>query len=89
MTWTDMDTWPMDMDTFARALVIADKLLQSSNYKQMLIDRYSSFDASIGNQYESGKLTLEDLRDYAIKHGEPAIISGKQEWIENLINRYI
>ena len=77
------------MDTFARALVIADKLLQSSNYKQMLIDRYSSFDASIGNQYESGKLTLEDLRDYAIKQGEPAIISGKQEWIENLINRYI
>jgi len=77
------------MDTFARSLVIADKLLHSSNYKQMLIDRYNSFDEPIGKQYESGKLSLEDLRTYAIKQGEPAIISGKQEWIENLINRYI
>jgi len=36
-----------------------------------------------------GNLTLEDLRAYAIEKGEPSKISGKQEWLENIINQYI
>ena len=36
-----------------------------------------------------GKVSLEDLRNYAIANGEPKVTSGKQEYIENLINRYI
>ena len=38
---------------------------------------------------ENGKLSLEDLRNYAIENGEPAVKSGKQEYMENIINRYI
>jgi xylose isomerase len=35
------------------------------------------------------KLALEDLRNIAIANGEPNIISGRQEYLENIINRYI
>jgi xylose isomerase len=77
------------MDTFARALIIADNILQKSPYKKIRTDRYSSFDESKGKEFEDGKLTLEDLRSFAIACGEPKQISGKQEWLENLVNQYI
>ena len=74
---------------FARALVIADNILQKSEYKKIRKDRYASFDAGTGKAFEEGKLTLEDLRNYAAENGEPQTISGRQEYLENLINRYI
>ncbi|MDR3696754.1 MAG: xylose isomerase [Mucilaginibacter sp.] len=77
------------MDIFARALVTADNILQKSEYLKLRKDRYASFDSGKGKAFEEGKLTLEDLRAYAIESGEPAITSGKQEYIENLINRFI
>jgi xylose isomerase len=77
------------MDIFARALVIADNILQKSEYKKIRTDRYSSFDNGSGKDFEEGKLSLEDLRTYAIANGEPKTLSGKQEYLENLINRYI
>ena len=42
-----------------------------------------------GAEFEKGNLTLEDLRNYAAENGEPAVTSGRQEYLENLINRYI
>jgi xylose isomerase len=77
------------MDSFARALIIADNVLQKSEYKKLRAERYASFDGGKGKEFEQGKLTLEDLRNYAAETGEPKIISGKQEYLENLINRYI
>jgi xylose isomerase len=77
------------MDAFARALIVADNILQKSDYKKVRTDRYASFDSGAGKDYEHGKLSLEDLRDYAIAHGEPATISGRQEYMENIINRFI
>jgi len=77
------------MDLFARALVTADNILQKSDYKKIRTARYASFDSGKGKDFENGKLTLEDLRNYAIESGEPATISGKQEYLENLINRFI
>jgi xylose isomerase len=77
------------MDTFARALIIADQILENSPYRKFRKERYATFDAGAGKDFEEGKLTLEDLRDYASKNGEPKQISGKQEWLENVINQYI
>jgi len=77
------------MDLFARALITADNILKKSDYKKVRADRYASFDAGKGKDFENGKLTLEDLKAFAIANGEPATISGKQEFIENLINRFI
>jgi xylose isomerase len=77
------------MDTFARALVIADKVMQKSPYLKFRKDRYASFDSGKGKEFETGALKLEDLREFALTNGEPKQISGKQEWLENIINQYI
>ena len=77
------------MDAFARALENADRLLTDSPLCSMVKERYASFDEGKGREFEEGKLSLEDLREYAIKHGEPRQISGKQELYEAIINMYI
>jgi xylose isomerase len=77
------------MDSFARALIAADQILQKSDYKKIRINRYASFDSGNGQAFENGKLSLTELRDIAAKSGVPEVISGKQEFLENLINRYI
>ena len=77
------------MDTFARALIVADNILQQSAYRKIREERYASFDNGKGKAFEEGKLGLEDLRSFAIENGEPALKSGKQEFLENLINQYI
>jgi xylose isomerase len=77
------------MDTFARALLVAEKVLKESDYLKMRKKRYESFDKGKGKDYENGKLTIESLRDLALKQGEPGVISGKQELYEQLINMYL
>jgi xylose isomerase len=77
------------MDVFARALIIADQILNESDYKKLRSNRYASFDNGDGARYEKGELTLQDLREIAIKCGEPKQISGKQELYEQIINLYI
>jgi xylose isomerase len=77
------------IDTFARALITADTILQKSEYTKIRSTRYASFDAGKGKDFEQGKLSLEDLRAYALENGEPKAVSGQQELIENIINRYI
>jgi xylose isomerase len=77
------------MDTFARALIVADKILKDSDYLKMRKKRYESFDKGSGRDFEKGKLTLAKLRDIAEEIGEPDKRSGKQELYEQLINMYL
>jgi len=77
------------MDVMACALITAGRILEDSEYQRLRNERYSSFDLGGGADFEKGKMDLEDLRDYALEYGEPEQISGRQEYLENLINRYI
>jgi xylose isomerase len=77
------------MDTFARSLIIADKILKDSDYLKLKANRYASFDSGKGAEFEKGKLSLLDLYNYAKEVGEPKQISGKQELLEQLIGSYI
>jgi xylose isomerase len=70
-------------------LITAEAVLAKSDYKKVRADRYASFDSGRGKEFEEGKLSLEDLRAYAIENGEPATTSARQEYMENIINRYI
>ncbi len=79
----------LGMDTFARALVIADKILNESGYLKLKGNRYSSFNSGAGKDFEDGKLTLNDLRKLAEKNGEPEQLSGKQELFEAILNQFI
>ena len=54
----------------------------------MLSDRYASFDAGKGKEFEEGKLSLEELVAYAKANGEPKQTSGQQELYEALVNIY-
>jgi len=77
------------MDAFARAYEIAYEILEKSPYRRMRKERYASYDSGEGKSFEKGELTLEDLRNLAIKNSEPKQISGRQELYEAIINQYI
>ena len=76
------------MDAMARALLIAADIIENSPYEKMLADRYASYDSGVGKDFEEGKLTLEQVVDYAYEN-EPEQISGKQELYESIVNMYI
>ncbi len=76
-------------DTFARALLTADKIISSSAYTKLRTQRYSSFDAGKGKEFEEGKLDFKALYEIAKENGELTLQSGKQELFENIINQYI
>tara|TARA_E500000178_G_C16826792_1_gene664157 strand:- start:73 stop:936 length:864 start_codon:yes stop_codon:yes gene_type:complete len=76
-------------DTFARALLIADKILNESEIPELLKKRYASFDSGKGKDFENGKLKLEDLYEISNSKNSYNLISGKQELIENILFNYI
>lgn len=77
------------MDAFARALLTAQAILDNGEYSRMRKERYGSFDTGKGRQFEQGKVTLEELATLALRNGEPRQISGRQEYYENLIGKFI
>lgn len=76
-------------DTFARALLAADKIISSSDYEKLRKERYGSFDSGKGKDFENGKLSFEDLYNIAKENGELELQSGKQELYENIVNQYV
>ena len=77
------------MDIMARALLVAADVLTKSELPKMLKERYASFDSGKGKEFEEGKLTLEQVVEYAKTKGEPKATSGKQELYESIVNMYI
>ncbi|HEY5746561.1 MAG TPA: xylose isomerase [Chryseolinea sp.] len=77
------------MDSFARGLITAQAILDNGEYTNLRKARYASFDAGKGKAFEQGKVGLEELRKLALKNGEPEQISGKQEYYENLLNKFV
>lgn len=77
------------MDLFARALLISDKILDESDYSSLREKRYASFGSGMGQSFEAGKLSMEDLYKHTVAGDEPKLVSGKQELFENIINQYI
>ena len=77
------------MDVFARALETAAAILEESPIPAMISERYSSYDAGKGKEFEEGKLNLEDVVAYAKESAEPKKTSGQQELYEAIVNMYI
>jgi len=78
------------MDAFARGLKIAAAIRAEGELDRLLTERYASWDAGIGAEIESGKASFATLEKYMKKKGEIAPNrSGRQEMLENLINRYL
>jgi len=78
------------MDAFAHGLKIAAAIRKDGVLKDFVKQRYASWDSGIGADIESGKAKFEELEAYMLKKGEAAAnVSGRQEMLENVINRYL
>ncbi|QEH37665.1 Xylose isomerase [Aquisphaera giovannonii] len=77
------------MDAFARGLKIAHAIRQDGRLADFVKQRYASWDGELGRDVEAGKVSLADLEARALKMGDVATIaSGRQEFLENLINEF-
>ena len=77
------------IDLFARSLIIVEKIINDSEYSDLIKDKYSSFDSGLGKEFSEKKLSLNDLFNHSLNLDNSKLISGRQEYFENLINRYI
>ena len=76
------------MDTFARALKIADQVIQDGRLDELMRLRYASWDSDLGRSIEAGNASMAELEAHALKTNVQSIDSGRQELIENLLNGY-
>jgi xylose isomerase len=78
------------MDAFARGLKIAAAMRADGRLAEFIKDRYASWDNGIGAEIEKGKVGFKELSDYMLKKGNAASnSSGRQEYLENMLNEYI
>ncbi|HOJ59085.1 MAG TPA: xylose isomerase [bacterium] len=77
------------MDAFARGLKIAAKMIEDKTFENFVKERYAGWDSELGKKIESRAVGFEELEKYTLEHGEPVIQSGRQEYLENLLNEYI
>ncbi|HZG85792.1 xylose isomerase [Paenibacillus sp.] len=77
------------MDTFARGLKAAARLIEERVLDQVLEERYESFRSGIGLEIVSGKADFKSLEAYIIDKGEIQNKSGRLEQIRSLLNEYI
>ena len=79
------------MDAFAAGLVIAQKIIDDGTIPNFVKERYASFDSGDGAKFSKGELTLEQLADIGTKagYGTTGRTSGKQEYLENVLNGYL
>ena len=77
------------MDTYARGLRIAHTLLESGELEQFVDARYASYREGIGEKIVSGSIDFEGLEKYAMQHDQIINVSGRQEYLERIVNKYI
>ncbi|MCE5256541.1 MAG: xylose isomerase [Spirochaetaceae bacterium] len=77
------------MDAFAAGLVAAQRIIDDGRLSAFVAKRYSSFDSGAGARFERGEMSLAELAALATGYGDEGRTSGKQEHLENLINRSI
>jgi xylose isomerase len=78
------------MDAFARGLKIASAIRKDGRLAQFVKMRYASWDTGLGKKIEKGQVNFRQLEAYMLKKGDAnANTSGRQEFLENLINEFI
>ena len=74
------------MDSFALGYKIADRIIKDGRIDQFVENRYASYKTGIGAEIVGGKATLESLSDYALTLDEVKVESGRQEYLETIVN---
>ncbi len=74
------------MDTFALGLRKAVAMIEDGTIDNFVADRYATYNSGIGKDIIDGNVTLESLADYAKTLGDVAVDSGRQEYLESVLN---
>lgn len=77
------------MDAFARGLKVAHRLLESGELENFIAERYQSWTTGIGKKIVDGEVGFKELSEYALQNKPIVLSSGRQEMLENIINRYL
>lgn len=78
------------MDTMARGLLIAEKLIGDKKLESHVQQRYAGWQGELGKAIMGGQHSLDALAAIAQdKRLDPKPQSGQQELLENLVNRYV
>jgi xylose isomerase len=77
------------MDTFAKGLSVADKLLKDGALESFVEKRYASYKTGIGKKIVENTTDFEELAEYALHHDQIVNQSGRQEMLEDIVNRFI
>ncbi len=78
------------IDTCARGLLNAAKMIEDGKFQDVIDQRYAGWDQGVGKGILDGSLSLSDVADIVHKQEiNPAPRSGRQEYLENLFNRYL
>ncbi len=77
------------MDTFAKGLKVAAKLLEDKVLENFKAERYASYTEGIGKDIVQGKVSFKELEAYALKNNVTPNKSGRQEMLESILNQYI
>lgn len=78
------------MDAFARGLKVAQAMLSEGALQNFIDQRYATWDTGIGAKIEAGQVGFAELEAYMLEKGEvSANLSGRQELLENVVNRYL
>lgn len=76
----------LGMDTFALGLRLADKLIADGRLDAFVASRYQSYRSGIGQKIVSGETNLAELEQYALSMGSVQNESGRQEYLESIVN---
>ena len=76
-------------DAYALAFKLARRILADGKFTRFVADRYATFDSGFGRDVETGRVGFKELEKIALRGGEPVPRSGRQEYLENLLNQYL
>jgi xylose isomerase len=77
------------MDSFALGLRMADKLIRDGRIEKFINDRYASYRNGIGKKIVEGATNFDELYSYALSHGDIQVESGRQEYLESILNEVL
>jgi xylose isomerase len=77
------------MDAFAQGFKIATRMVEDGKFEKFISDRYASYTTGIGKEIVEGKVGFKELEKFILENGEVKNVSGRQEMLEALLNKYI
>ena len=78
------------MDTMAKSLLNAAKLIEDAPLSKFVDERYAGWKSQLGQSILSGDHSLDSLSALVLENGiNPKQESGRQELLENIVNRYV